>query len=169
MDGLWALSRDRQVQVHIDTAPETALCLGDRALLCRALANVLHNAIKFSPDGGRVDCAIVPRGSHWVVAVRDQGPGVAAEQQAQLFAPFRRLHDQSHPTIGGVGLGLALVHTVVGRHGGALEVDSQVGRGTEFRLVLPRHPADTQPTPAATLPAERAVAQEPPGAARPRR
>ena len=169
VDGLWALSSDCQVQVHIATAPETALCLGDRALLCRALANVLHNAIKFSPDAGRVDCAIVPRGSHWVVAVRDQGPGVAAEQQAQLFAPFRRLHDQSHPTIGGVGLGLALVHTVVGRHGGALEVDSQVGRGTEFRLVLPRHPVDAQPTPAATLPAERAVAQDPPGAARSRR
>jgi signal transduction histidine kinase len=69
--------------------------------------------------------------------VHDEGPGIAPEQQGQLFAPFQRLHDRSHPSIAGVGLGLALVHTVVQRHGGTLEVDSDVGRGAEFRLVLP--------------------------------
>ncbi len=139
VDDLWALSRERGVHVNMGAVPETALCLGDRALLCRALANVVNNAIKFSPEGGTVDCSIVLRASHWVVAVRDDGPGIAVERQKQLFAPFQRLHHQSHPTIGGVGLGLALAHTVVQRHGGTLEVDSAVGRGTEFRLVLPQH------------------------------
>ncbi len=138
-DDLWTLSRERDVHVSIGAVPETALCLGDRALLCRALANVVNNAIKFSPRGGTVDCSIVLRGSHWVVVVRDDGPGIAVERQKQLFAPFQRLHDQSHPSIGGVGLGLALAHTVVQRHGGTLEVDSAVDRGTEFRLVLPQH------------------------------
>ncbi len=138
VDDAWALAREGNVDVAITAAPDTAPTLGDRALLCRALANVLHNAIKFSPAGGHVHCAIAERGSQWVVSVRDQGPGIAPELQGRLFAPFQRLHDRSHPAIGGVGLGLALVHTVVQRHGGTMEVDSDVGQGAEFRLVLPQ-------------------------------
>mgnify|MGYP006200578155 CR=1 FL=1 len=72
------------------------------------------------------------------MAVRDQGPGIAPELQDKLFTPYQRLHDRSHPAVQGVGLGLALVATVVQRHGGSLEVDSDTGRGAEFRLVLPR-------------------------------
>ena len=139
-DDLWALARERHVEVAVTSAPDTAPGLGDRALLSRALTNVINNAIKFSPEHGMVQCAITQRGSHWVVSVRDQGPGIALELQDQLFAPFQRLHDSSHPSVGGVGLGLALVHTVVQRHGGALEVDSDAGRGAEFRLVLPQRP-----------------------------
>ena len=80
--------------------------------------------------------------------MRDEGPGIAPELQGQLFAPFQRLHDRSHPAIAGVGLGLALVHTVVQRHGGVLEVDSDVGRGAEFRLVLPQDGAAAVQDPA---------------------
>ncbi|KQO21387.1 histidine kinase [Acidovorax sp. Leaf76] len=136
VDDTWALAREGGVDVLITTTPDTAPTLGDRSLLGRALTNVLHNAIKFSPAGSAVQCAITPRGTRWVVSVRDQGPGIAPQMQGQLFAPFQRLHDRSHPAVSGVGLGLALVHTVVQRHGGTLEVDSDVGRGAEFRLVL---------------------------------
>lgn len=138
VDDTWALARDCNVEVRITTTPEAAPCHGDRTMLCRALANVLHNAIQFSPENGVVQCAIAQRGRHWVVSVRDEGPGIAPELQGQLFAPFQRLHDRSHPAISGVGLGLALVHTVVQRHGGSLEVESDTGRGAEFRLVLPQ-------------------------------
>lgn len=137
-DDLWALARERRVDVRITTAPEAAPCNGDRALLHRALANVINNAIKFSPEGGEVQCAIAERGPHWVVSVRDQGPGIPPELQHKLFTPYQRLHNRSHPGVLGVGLGLALVFTVVQRHGGTLEVDSDTGRGAEFRLVLPR-------------------------------
>jgi CHASE2 domain-containing sensor protein/signal transduction histidine kinase len=136
VDDVWALARDREVEVIVTATPETAPTLGDRAMLSRALTNVLNNAVKFSPEGSAVRCSIVQRGRHWVVSVRDEGPGIAPELQGQLFAPFQRLHDRSHPAIGGVGLGLALVHTVVQRHGGNLEVESDIGRGAEFRLVL---------------------------------
>lgn len=137
-DDLWALARDRQVDLRVTSAPEVAPCMGDRALLRRALANVINNAIKFSPESGVVQCAIAERGLHWVVSVRDQGPGIAPELQDKLFTPYQRLHDRSHPAVQGVGLGLALVFTVVQRHSGSLEVDSDTGRGAEFRLVLPR-------------------------------
>ena len=137
VDDIWALASERGVEVTIANAPDTAPIVGDRALLSRALANMLNNAVKFSPEEGTVHCSIVQRDAHWIVAVRDEGPGIAPELQGQLFAPFQRLHDRSHPAIGGVGLGLALVHTVIHRHGGTLEVDSDVGQGAEFRLVLP--------------------------------
>ena len=138
VDDLWALAQDHGVKVIITATPDAAPLRGDRALLARALANVINNAIKFSPRDAVVQCALVERSNHWVLSVRDAGPGIAPELQGRLFAPFQRLHDHSHPSIQGVGLGLALVHAVVARHGGTLEVDSDVGCGTEFRLVLPQ-------------------------------
>jgi CHASE2 domain-containing sensor protein/signal transduction histidine kinase len=142
-DEAWALAREGDVEVVVTEAPDTAAFTGDRALLCRALANVINNAIKYSPRGGRVHCALQARPGFWVVSVRDEGPGIAPALQDKLFAPFQRLHDRSHPGIAGVGLGLALVHTVVQRHGGSIEVESDEGRGAEFRLVLPQGKAPT--------------------------
>lgn len=137
VDDAWALARDREVRVVLQEVPECAPCLGDRALMGRALGNVIHNAIKYSPAHGTVRCGLHARGPQWVITVRDEGPGIAPAQQHRLFAPFSRLHDATHPHISGIGLGLALVHTVVQRHGGTLEVESEEGRGAEFRLVLP--------------------------------
>lgn len=138
VDDLWVLARDKGVDVVVKEAPDSAPILGERALLSRALNNVLHNAVKFSPPSGAVRCTIVARQRHWAVSVRDEGPGIAPELQSQMFLPFQRLHDRSHPTIAGVGLGLALARSVVERHGGTMEVHSDIGRGADFRLVLPR-------------------------------
>ena len=137
VDDTWALARERGVEVSVTTVPAAAPYQGDSTLLRRALNNVLHNAIKFSPVGGMVECAIAQRSHQWVVAVRDQGPGIAPALQEQIFAPFRRLHERSHPGIGGVGLGLALVRTVIEHHGGTLEVRSEPGKGAQFLLILP--------------------------------
>ena len=111
-------------------------------MLARALANVLNNAIKYSPAQGTVQCSLYARGPNWVISIRDEGPGIDPAQQDRLFKPFSRLHDLTHPNISGVGLGLALVHTVVKRHGGSLEVESAEGQGAEFRLVLPASASD---------------------------
>jgi signal transduction histidine kinase len=137
VDDAWTLAQEANTELTIMAAPEAAPIVGDRALLARAIANVIHNAVKFSPPQSVVECAIAQRGHQWVISVRDEGPGIAPEQQRRLFEPFQRLHEHSHPSIDGIGLGLALVHTVVQRHGGALEVESEAGRGAEFRLVLP--------------------------------
>ena len=141
-DDAWAAARKRQVRMLIADGPEEALCVGDRALITRALGNVLSNALKYSLPGCDVHCAVVERPRHWAVSVRDQGPGIAPELQSQLFQPFHRLHRETHPEVHGVGLGLLLVRTVVHRHGGSVEIDSAVDAGSTVTLVLPK------PTPA---------------------
>lgn len=141
-DNAWAAARKRRVRVLVAAQPDEAPCMGDRALVTRAIANVLSNALKYSPPGCDVRCAVAERPQHWAVSVRDQGPGIAPELQSQLFRPFHRLHRDTHPEVHGVGLGLLLVRTVVQRHGGAVEIDSAVDAGSTVTLVLPK------PTPA---------------------
>ena len=139
IDDAWVLARQQRVTVQtLNTAntPEVAYCYGDRTLLRRALSNVLSNALKYSPPGTQVQCNISARNGHWIVSVRDQGLGIAPDQLERLCTPFARLHTRSHPSIGGIGLGLALVQTVLQRHGGTLEIDSPPGEGAQFSLVL---------------------------------
>lgn len=137
VDDAWANAQSHQVTLRVTALPEAAPFHGDHGLICRAIANIVGNAIKFSPQGGKVQCGLTTEGRYWVISVRDQGPGIATEQQGHLFQPFKRLHESSHPGIAGVGLGLALVQTVVQRHGGQVEVRSSSGAGAEFRLLLP--------------------------------
>ena len=77
VDDLWALAQHHGVKVAITSSPECAPLSGDRALLCRALANVINNAIKFSPRDAAVQCALTERDNQWVLSVRDAGPGIA--------------------------------------------------------------------------------------------
>ena len=142
VDDAWTQASNQEVSVTILQIPHSAPCVGDRPLLARAMANVLNNAIKYSPARGTVRCSLYARGPNWIISVRDEGPGIDPAQQDRLFKPFSRLHDLTHPNISGVGLGLALVHTVVKRHGGSLEVESAEGQGAEFRLVLPASASD---------------------------
>ena len=138
VDDAWAALREHKLSMDVVMEEDCAYCMGDRALLSRAITNILGNAIKFSPEGGKLSCALSLRAESWVLVVRDQGPGISAKDQQRLFLPFERMHSHSHPSVAGAGLGLAFVHTVVLRHGGSIEVESQEGHGAEFRLVLPR-------------------------------
>lgn len=139
VDDAWAAAREHEVTVSLAPLPDAAPFQGDRGLIGRAISNVLGNAIKFSPAGSTVRCALRCEGAYWVISVRDQGPGIAPELQHKLFQPFKRLHEGSHPDVGGIGLGLALVQAVVQRHGGRVQVDSSGTAGAEFQLWLPRH------------------------------
>jgi signal transduction histidine kinase len=138
VDDAWATATERGVQVRFTTELDAAPFRGDRGLIGRAITNVLGNAIKFSPAGGTVHCTLALQGHDWMISIRDEGPGIAQDLQAGLFQPFKRLHEGSHPGVEGIGLGLALVHTVVQRHGGRVEVHSASGAGAEFRLLLPQ-------------------------------
>jgi len=150
IDNAWADARQREVHVVLADGPEEAPCVGDRGLLARALTNVLSNAMKYSPRHSEIRCAIADRGLDWEVSVRDQGPGIPAEQQSQLFQPFHRLHSGSHPEVHGVGLGLLLVRTVVQRHHGSVRIDSAADAGCAVILTLPKLTTTATMTPIKT-------------------
>ncbi|MDM0106204.1 CHASE2 domain-containing protein [Variovorax sp. J22R24] len=138
IDDSWARARRRQVRIVLVKALDEAQCIADRNLLMRALANVLSNALKYSPTGADLECSVQEDERHWRVAFRDHGPGIPVELQSQLFQPFHRLNHEAHPEVHGVGLGLLLVRTVVQRHGGSVEIDSAEGAGCIVTLVLPK-------------------------------
>ncbi|MBW0451034.1 CHASE2 domain-containing protein [bacterium M00.F.Ca.ET.228.01.1.1] len=115
----------------------------DRSLMTRALVNVLNNAVKYSPPDTRIACELsyvkpAPAAAGRVsCTIRDEGYGIPEEQQAGLFERFRRFHEIERPEVGGAGLGMAFIKTVVTRHGGEVTVTSAPGRGTAVTISLP--------------------------------
>ncbi|MBN2205555.1 MAG: PAS domain-containing protein [Thermoleophilia bacterium] len=111
-------------------------------LLEQAVVNLLDNAVKYSPDGTTVHVTAVPDGDEVVIAVSDEGQGVSREHLPRLFERFYRVDKARSRDLGGTGLGLSIVKHVTQVHGGRVSVDSIVGRGSTFRIHLPRrHPA----------------------------
>ena len=140
MDDVWALAQARGIALEPQDMPQ-AFVRGDHALLRRALNNLLDNAIKYTPEGGHVGTALRADGAHWIVAITDDGVGIAPEDVPQLFQAFSRVGATRSDT-GGAGLGLAFVHTVATRHGGGVQVSSRSGAGSTFTLSLPADLAD---------------------------
>lgn len=136
VDDAWEATRRQRIRVTIAPSPEEAYSLISRELVARAIGNLLGNALKFSPSGSSVTCAIQSLPRAWAVLVQDEGPGIAEELRTQVFEPFVR--GSAAANVDGAGLGLAFVKTVAQRHGGKVLLDSAPERGSAFRLVLPR-------------------------------
>ena len=102
-----------------------------------AVGNVYANAVKYTPDGGRIHVAIERRGSDVVLSVADTGIGIASGDLATLFDEFDRSSNPDAKRRPGSGLGLAIVKRVMARHHGRVEVESELGQGSTFRLVVP--------------------------------
>ena len=113
----------------------------DAARLQQIVANLLSNALKFTPVGGNIKLGAKQKDAALVVEVRDVGHGIPKEDQKFLFEPYHRL--QTEPS-GGLGLGLALCRMLVELHGGQIWVRSQVGKGSTFGFSLPLETADKQ-------------------------
>ncbi|MEE4275426.1 MAG: ATP-binding protein [Thermoleophilia bacterium] len=111
-------------------------------LLEQAVVNLLDNAVKYSPDGTTVRVTAAPDDGEVVIAVSDEGQGVSREHLPRLFERFYRVDKARSRDLGGTGLGLSIVKHVTQVHGGRVSVDSIVGRGSTFRIHLPRrHPS----------------------------
>jgi PAS domain S-box-containing protein len=126
----------REVAVSSHTVP-TLPCRGDNQRLGQALDNLLANAIKFTPPGGNVDVRLSVEDGTAAIEVEDTGIGIPEEERKRLFERLFRGADARAAEVPGLGLGLTIVRTIVNAHGGRVEVDSMVGVGTTFRLVLP--------------------------------
>lgn len=120
-----------------DVATDGGLAvLGDPDRLTQAVGNLLSNAARYTPQGGRVAVSLAAEGGSAVVRVRDTGIGIAPEDLERVFARFWRGDPARRRAKGGVGIGLAVVREIAERHGGAVGVSSGEG-GTEFTLTLP--------------------------------
>jgi CHASE2 domain-containing sensor protein/signal transduction histidine kinase len=144
VDDLWPLARAKTIRVESDVADSQAMVMGDRALISRALANFLSNAIKYSPPGSRVVARVRIEGGRALAEVTDEGRGIAADDLGRLFVPFQRLVAPEGATsdadASGSGLGLAFVKTVIERHQGEVFVRSKEGEGSTFGFRLPLAP-----------------------------
>jgi two-component system phosphate regulon sensor histidine kinase PhoR len=118
--------------------PERLLARVSPPLLEQAVVNLVDNAVKYSTEGSTVVVALEERDAEVVVSVADEGQGVAREHLPRLFERFYRVDKARSRDMGGTGLGLAIVKHVAQIHGGRVSVDSVVGRGSTFRIHLPR-------------------------------
>ncbi len=111
---------------------------GDRVRLTQILSNILHNAIKYTSPGGRVEVALRTEERQAVASIRDNGMGIPAEKLEHIFEPFAQLDTSYQHGDGGLGIGLTLAKRLVELHGGTIEAYSAGrGKGTEFLIRLP--------------------------------
>jgi signal transduction histidine kinase len=115
---------------------EAVIANCDATRIEQVVTNLVSNAVKYSPDGGRVTVSAFAEHSEAIVSVTDEGMGIPAEEHERIFEPFRRTR-RSRELVPGVGLGLSVVRKIVAAHGGTLELESQVGVGSTFRVRLP--------------------------------
>jgi signal transduction histidine kinase len=127
-----ATARGQEIAVR---APEEPVVVdADPLRVEQVIGNLVSNAIKYSPRGGPIDVVVRGDAAHAVLEVSDRGIGMSREQIADLFVPFRRSAKDVAP---GVGLGLSVVLRIVRAHGGSIEVESELGAGSTFRVTLP--------------------------------
>ena len=133
------MARSRGVHLHVE--PTGALVLGDPQRLQQIARNLLDNAVKFTPSGGRVDVSVEVNGGMVNVRIRDSGAGIGAAFLPHVFERFRQADSSTTRPHGGLGLGLAIVHHLVELHAGTVRAESAgEGRGSTFTFSLPPLP-----------------------------
>jgi heavy metal sensor kinase len=143
---LLPLAQERRQTLEVDGYNDVAI-LGDRLLLRQALLNVVHNAIRNSPDGAKIEMRVQPdgAGTHATLTIKDEGPGIAAEHQARIFDRFFRADAARSRSAGGFGLGLAIAKRAIERQGGRIDLESTVGEGSSFHFRLQVAHSATEP------------------------
>ncbi len=111
---------------------------GDKKLLTQALINLLDNGIKYSPEGEQVLLEISVKDSNVCISVKDKGPGISKKDLTNIFRRFYRGEKHRTRSTGGVGLGLSLAKHIIEAHGGHIEVESEIDKGSTFTVYLPK-------------------------------
>jgi PAS domain S-box-containing protein len=130
------IADEKGIELSAEVEPTPSM-VGDRGRLGQVLDNLVSNAVKFTPDAGRVTIRLSTNDGVTVVEVEDNGMGIAPEDQEQLFDRFFRSSEATERAIPGTGLGLTIAKAIVERHEGAIEVKSTPGEGTTMRVRLP--------------------------------
>lgn len=146
------------VSLNCSIDPLAAAIAGDPESMTELFENLVSNAVKYTPPGGQVRVAVVRKGSQVEISVADTGIGIPTEETGLVFDEFYRASNARETGKEGTGLGLSIVQAIARAHGGQVSVESEVGKGTTFRVVLPLSPAD--PAPAAPAPGQAAPSAE---------
>lgn len=128
---------ERDLHLQIDISDENPDITADRDKIKQVLLNLLSNAIKYNYPQGNIIVSAFVEGNDFVITVIDTGPGINDEDQQHLFEKFYRV-ESAEKAAPGSGLGLAISQRIVEAHNGKIEVESKVGKGTTFRVCLPR-------------------------------
>jgi signal transduction histidine kinase/ActR/RegA family two-component response regulator len=151
----------KSLRVRVSIAPDVAGVAADPGRLRQVLWNLLSNAVKFTPPGGSIEVAVARGAADVEIRVRDSGHGITPEFLPHVFEAFRQADSSSTRTVGGLGLGLAIVRHIVEAHGGTVTVHSDgLDRGSTFTLRLPagRAPATAEEPGLASLRGRRVLA-----------
>ena len=134
-ENLNVLAAEKQQTVEL-SGDDGLTGTADRLLLRQALMNIVHNAVRYAPPQTRISIRIAHRDGDVCIEVADQGPGIAPEYQQMIFERFYRVDKSRSRAEGGHGLGLAIAKWSVERQGGRIELESEFGKGSVFRIVL---------------------------------
>ena len=130
----------KNLKLIVDLPPEALTLHADGTRLEEVLHNLLDNAMKFSRENGQIRLRVTRCGSNVILSVADDGIGIGKEHLPRIFERFYRADKARSRELGGTGLGLAIVKHIAQLHGGWVEADSEQGRGTTIRVVLPEKP-----------------------------
>ena len=136
IDQLRVLADEKQQELTL-RAPIRVHATADAALIRHALMNLIHNAIKYTPNGGTITVEVNATGGRAMIEVRDTGPGIPAAHRDRIFDRFYRIDASRSREEGGVGLGLAIARWAVEANGGQIELASDGTDGSLFRVILP--------------------------------
>ena len=140
-DNLGVLAAQRHQTIKL--ADDGITVMADRFLLRQALMNIVHNAVRYSPPQTHIAMRAMERNGQAVIEVADQGPGIALEHQQKIFERFYQVDQSRSRSEGGHGLGLAIAKWSVEHQAGCIELESEFGKGSVFRIVLPT-PAESR-------------------------
>ena len=132
------MAQQQGIELQVNLPADAVQVAGDAKSLGRALAAVVDNAIKFSPNGGKVGISLLPNENWAEIQVEDSGVGIPPEALPFIFDRFYHLDEVNGHLFRGAGLGLSIARQVIKQHGGEIAVQSALGQGSTFRLRLKR-------------------------------
>lgn len=134
---LWQEGRARRIELALQVEPEALIVNGDPERVHQVVTNVIQNAVLHSPDGGVVGVAARANGAGAIIEVRDEGPGIPAEEATRVFERFYRSDQARASSDGGTGLGLAIAKWIVDMHGGDIRAERREPHGCRMVVTFP--------------------------------
>ena len=137
LEALKSKVEEKGLRVSLKIKEDLPKGRGDRFLLEQMFINLIDNAVKYTPEGGTIGVQVTQHNSHFGIEVLDSGIGIPKEHIPRIFERFYRVDKTRSRKQGGTGLGLSIVKHIVIMHGGEIQVESEVGKGSRFIITLP--------------------------------